>query len=169
MCWQGERSEGGRLRQMSQKLTKAREKCGRERVTEGARKRKINQINKQRATSPRRIACIGGIMLLGNSAQGDRSLWSHQSPSKAKAWFLLPPNSSLPTGRDAELRYWSLSQDNPLLCLLEGQPASFRGLSQRNRTEATPEAILTGHGFPHSVWDFVFSWHFLTLPPAPAD
>lgn len=42
---------------------------------------------------------LGGITLLGNSAQRDRSLWSHQSRSEAKAWFSLSTNGSLPAPR----------------------------------------------------------------------
>lgn len=151
---------------MSQKLTKAREKCVRERVLRRELGRgEINQISKQRATSLRRITSTGGIMLLGNSAQGDGSLWSHQSQSEAKAWFVLSPNGSLPTGQGSELRYWSLSRDNPLLCLLQGQPASFRGLSQRNHTEATPEAILTG---PQLSTLSPGLWFFLTFLDSPS-
>lgn len=57
---------------MSQKLTKGREKCGRERVTEeGGRKErnKSNQQTKSHLAEKNRL--YWGIVLLGNLAQRD--------------------------------------------------------------------------------------------------
>lgn len=103
----------------------------------------------------------GGIMLLVNPAQRDRPLWSHQSLSEAKAWFSLSPNGSLPPldgmwNWDIE----ALSEDNLLLCILEVQPASLQGISQRNSRSHS----LTTTVFPTRSGTWIFlavSWPYL--------
>lgn len=58
------------VRQMSQKLTKGREKMweGSDLLRREGGRGEINQINKE-PVYPRRIAYIGGIIVLGSSAQ----------------------------------------------------------------------------------------------------
>lgn len=134
----------GRHRQTRQKLTKGRERCGRERVSEeGGRKERHKSDQQTKSHLAEKNRLFSEIMLLENSAWREarqaRQLGVKQRPGfHYHQMVLAPPDRT---------RNWdieSLSQGNPLLCILEVQPASLGGISQKkkNRTEATQGAIL---------------------------
>lgn len=160
----------GRHRQTRQKLTKGRERCGRERVSEeGGRKERHKSDQQTKSHLAEKNRLFSEIMLLENSARREarqaRQLGVKQRPGfHYHQMVLAPPDRT---------RNWdieSLSQGNPLLCILEVQPASLGGISQKKKKShrSHSRSHSSSSTVRHSIWDLHFSWHFLMPPQDPA-